>query len=192
MMNMKKILYIAICAVILGCSSMHTIHNKEKLREATSFAYVAPVFDTNTNTSSSKRIQSFKKYIHFGVDSLFTVDAKRYNISKKIPVSNANLTNIENMFTADASEKLVLSNELLSYFQNSNEKHVILLSFKPKLGSVFDRFETVKSSEMEVVIIETATGTLIFRDTFYTSNKGINKQLLQNIQQLFSKLKKVK
>ncbi len=192
MMNMKKILYIAICAVILGCSSMHTIHNKEKLREAISFAYVAPVFDTNTNTSSSKRIQSFKKYIHFGVDSLFTVDAKRYNISKKIPVSNANITNIENMFTADASEKLVLSNELLSYFQNSNEKHVMLLSFKPKLGSVFDRFETVKSSEMEVVIIETATGTLIFRDTFYTSNKGINKQLLQNIQQLFSKLKKVK
>ncbi|WP_430412725.1 hypothetical protein [Kordia sp.] len=189
---MKKILYIAICAVILGCSSMHTIHNKEKLREAISFAYVAPVFDTNTNTSSSKRIQSFKKYIHFGVDSLFTVDAKRYNISKKIPVSNANITNIENMFTADASEKLVLSNELLSYFQNSNEKHVMLLSFKPKLGSVFDRFETVKSSEMEVVIIETATGTLIFRDTFYTSNKGINKQLLQNIQQLFSKLKKVK
>ncbi len=189
---MKKTLYIAICGMFIGCASINTtntIHNREKLKEATSFAYTTSVFDAETMTSNSKRIENFKKYVHFGIDSLFTIDAKKYNISKKITVNKTNTTYVENMFAVDAN-KVKLPNKLQTLLTNSNEKHVILFSFKPKVGYAFGRFEIVKSSTMEVIIIEVTTGSVIFRDSFYSSNKGINKQLIQNIQKLYRKLNK--
>ncbi|MBC8753539.1 hypothetical protein H2O64_02575 [Kordia sp. YSTF-M3] len=187
---MKKITILIVSLLFLvSCKSVHTIYNKEKLQNIDKLGYVAPVYEYTENLKNTKAFKKFKKYSNNKIDSLFSVEATKYKISKKVSSNALHDVDIQNIFNAHRNnQKIDFTTNFKSLLKDSKEDYVMIIYLKPKFTLVNSSFLVTSASKMEVLLIETNTEEVIFYDSAYSSIRHTTKRLLDNVNEIYKKI----
>lgn len=190
-MDKIKILIVSLL-LLVSCKSVQGIYNKEKLQNIYQLGYVAPVFEYKVHSKNTKLFEKFEKYSNKKIDSLFSVDATTYKISKKIPSNDSHAIAIQNIFNAHRNnEAISFTTDFKSLLKNCKEDYVMVISFKPKATITNNSLLRTSGSKMEVLIIETHTEEVIFYDSAYSSEIDRTKRLLENVNEIYEKLEEL-
>lgn len=186
---MNKIKILVFLLIFIGCKSITPIHKEAKLKKINKLGYIEPIYKLSKKLKNAKSLKNYKKYTDKRVDSLFLVDAKKYRISKKVSSQKIDTTEIHDIFDAlRTNQKIIFSSNFKSFLRDSQEEYVMMLYLRPKISYIASKIPIVGALKMEVIIIKTNTEEIIFFDDAYSPIRHTGKQLLDNINDIYSKL----
>jgi len=187
---MKKITILIVALLFfVSCKSVHTIYNTEKLQNIDKLGYVSPVYEYPENLKNTNAFKKYKKYSNNKVDSLFSVEATKYKISKKVSSNASHDVDIQNIFNAHRNnQKIDFTTNFKSLLKDSKEDYLMIIYLKPKFTLVNSSFLVTSASKMEVLLIETNTEEVIFYDSAYSSIRHTTKRLLDNVNEIYKKI----
>lgn len=190
MKNIKIV--IASFLIIVSCKSITPIYKKEKLQNIEKLGYITPLYSYDQNSKELKKFKNFEKYTNKRVDSLFVVDAEKYKISKKVFSNEINKNEFKALFEAyrNGQQKPDFSLSIKSLLKSTDEDYIFIPLFLPKLTYLHGVIPVVRTSRLEVLIIETSTQEVVFYEDAHSSKKHSTKQLLDNLNKIYDKLNK--
>jgi len=198
---MKK--YIFIFGILCSFSAIAQTSNELKngAKDIGDFTFFDPVYNHKNQIRFKTRYDIFEKYTTYSLDSLFSVDAKKYKIHEKLRYkkskrSNEIETEIKGVFRfAKKNDNFKISPKLKSVISKTTNRYGLFMSINP-VGDVsyYTRQSIIKKTSIEIIIFDLKKHKIVYyvkSKALRSFNVGHNRNLIKNLDYIYKKIEKL-